>query len=143
VSPGSAKSAFSSNSGVSKRKKKTEMSRNQKLRAQKAMEKADILADRMEIKVKRSEGKSKVIQSRSKEWTDVNAKAESGKSLGFEILKDEVDDDQDQEIKPALPTRFGNDTEVPLDLETQEPLALPLRSLDIASTAKPESSTAK
>jgi hypothetical protein len=117
------------------------MSRNQKLRAQKAMEKADALADQMEIRVKRSEGKSKVIQSRSKEWTDVNQKSEVQKSLGFDLLKDEDEENKDHEIKPALPTRFGNDTEVPLDPKPQDPLLLPLRTLDISLVADPEAST--
>lgn len=63
--------------GIKKRKAPKQLSRQQKLKQQRGLERADIVKDQIEVKTKKSVGKSKVIKDRAKEWEDLNAKIEA------------------------------------------------------------------
>ncbi|KAK0720498.1 Alb1-domain-containing protein [Lasiosphaeris hirsuta] len=59
--------------GVTKRnKRKTAMSSKARLRQEKAMDRAEAVMDRTALKVERSKGHFKVIQSRKKPWEEFN-----------------------------------------------------------------------
>src|ERR1700760_558655 len=68
-----------STGGITKRRKKVQLSHSQKQRAQKALERAGVMADRLEKKVSRSEGKGKIVKDRRSDWTEFN----SAKSIGI------------------------------------------------------------
>ncbi|KAK5232762.1 hypothetical protein LTR16_012704, partial [Cryomyces antarcticus] len=53
------------NAGISKRKKQKPMSRQQRLRHQKGLERADIVIDKTEKKIAKSAIKGKVFKERS------------------------------------------------------------------------------
>ncbi|KAL2357561.1 Alb1-domain-containing protein [Cryomyces antarcticus] len=62
------------NAGISKRKKQKPMSRQQRLRHQKGLERADIVIDKTEKKIAKSAIKGKVVKERSAAWEDLNGK---------------------------------------------------------------------
>ena len=63
------------NAGVSKKKKKKQMSRQQKARQAKAMEKADANMDKLATKVKDSKARGRRVQARRAEWEELNGDA--------------------------------------------------------------------
>lgn len=65
------------NAGIQKKQKKGNMTRAQRLRHQKGLERAADVLDKREVKVVKSLGKEKNIKERSKGWEDVNG--EGGK----------------------------------------------------------------
>jgi hypothetical protein len=112
--------------------------RAQKLRAQKAIERASVVADQIGVKIQRSEGHAKVIKERSKEWDNVNTG--SGRRKGFEVLGDLADDEGNtadaEDIVLEVPKKFG-DGDVPLDHEEEGPeesVVLPLRTVGSVET---------
>ncbi|KAF1921575.1 Alb1-domain-containing protein [Ampelomyces quisqualis] len=60
------------NAGIQKKQKKGNMTRAQRLRHQKGLERAADVLDKREVKVGKSLGKEKNIKERSKGWEDVN-----------------------------------------------------------------------
>ena len=73
------------NAGITKKQKVKPLKRQQKVRQQKAMEKADAVVDKLERKVADSKARSKRIQSRAKAWDELNARpAKVEKTLGEE-----------------------------------------------------------
>jgi Alb1 domain-containing protein len=123
---------FSSTGGITKKRKKVQLKRSQIHRAQKALERADIVADRLQVKVHKSEGRSKVIKHRKKEWEDVNhgIGLVKGRKGGLELLEDMAGDTPQEYEGTVIPvaenTRYG-DGEVLLDPPEPE-IALPLRT---------------
>jgi hypothetical protein len=69
------------NAGISKKKKAKPMSRQQKLRQQRALEKADVNVDKLERKVEGSKARAKRVQHRAKGWEELNAEV-GGKKAG-------------------------------------------------------------
>ncbi|TKA79499.1 hypothetical protein B0A55_02441 [Friedmanniomyces simplex] len=61
------------NAGITKKQKAKPLKRQQKVRQQRAMEKADAVVDKLERKVADSKARSKRIQSRAKAWEELNA----------------------------------------------------------------------
>jgi hypothetical protein len=96
------------------------------------LERADIVADRLQVKVHKSEGRSKVIRHRKKEWEDVNHGIGfvKGRKGGFELLEDMAGDAPQESEGTVIPvaenTRYG-DGDVSLDPPELE-VALPLRT---------------
>ncbi|TKA42123.1 hypothetical protein B0A54_07210 [Friedmanniomyces endolithicus] len=63
------------NAGITKKQKAKPLKRQQKVRQQRAMEKADAVVDKLERKVADSKARSKRIQSRAKAWEELNAQS--------------------------------------------------------------------
>lgn len=62
------------NAAISKKKKTKQLSRQQKQRQQKALEKADVNVDKLEHKVAGSKARGKRVQARRKDWEELNEK---------------------------------------------------------------------
>ncbi|KAK4539333.1 hypothetical protein LTR36_000764 [Oleoguttula mirabilis] len=58
--------------GISKKKKGKQLTRQQKVRQLRALERADVLVDKHERKVADSKARSKKIQARAKDWEELN-----------------------------------------------------------------------
>lgn len=58
--------------GISKKKKAKQMTRQQKQRQLRALEKADVNVDKLEKKVADSKARGKRVQSRRKDWEELN-----------------------------------------------------------------------
>jgi hypothetical protein len=82
------------NAGIQKKAKKGNMTRAQRLRHQKGLERAADNLDKMQVKVVKSLGKEKNIKERSKGWEDVNGDG-SKKKKKSNTLDDEDEDDAD------------------------------------------------
>lgn len=67
------------NTGISKRKTPKQLSRQQKVRQQKALEKADIAIDKLMKKVADSNARDKKAQGRRKDWDELNQKISNNK----------------------------------------------------------------
>lgn len=89
------------NAGISKKKKVKQMSRQQKVRHQKAMEKADANLDKLATKVKDSKARARKVQARRADWQDLNeggnAVVDGAKAAEDEAEMDESDEDQDEQ----------------------------------------------
>ncbi|KAJ5620320.1 hypothetical protein N7510_004304 [Penicillium lagena] len=81
------------NSGVQKRQKKGKnMTKAQRLRQQKGLERAEAVVDQMEVKLTKSANRQKTINSRRAAWEDTNRKSTIFQALQQE--EDETDDDE-------------------------------------------------
>ncbi|CAI7593063.1 unnamed protein product [Penicillium glandicola] len=81
-------------SGVQKKQKKNDkVSRAQRLRQQKGMDRAEAVMDQLEIKKAKSLARGKTVNSRRADWEDTNRK-----TLAFAALQqDEDEDDEDDD----------------------------------------------
>ena len=105
--------------GIQKKQKKdTKMTRAQRLRYQKGLERAEENMDKLEKKRAKSVGKSKKIVERAKGWEDVNGDGtkKSKKQIAIEQLEDEEkrkerewvsDEDMDVEEETAVVEENG------------------------------------
>ncbi|RYO05641.1 hypothetical protein AA0119_g3160 [Alternaria tenuissima] len=105
--------------GIQKKQKKdTKMTRAQRLRYQKGLERAEENMDKLEKKRAKSVGKSKKIVERAKGWEDVNGDGtkKSKKQIAIEQLEDEEkrkerewvsDEDMDVEEETAAVKENG------------------------------------
>ncbi|KAJ5832459.1 hypothetical protein N7474_000770 [Penicillium riverlandense] len=81
------------NSGVQKRQKKGKnISKAQRLRQQKGMERAEAVVDQMEVKLAKSVNRQKTINSRRADWEDTNRK--SAMFLALQQQEDEADNNE-------------------------------------------------
>ncbi|EPE05038.1 hypothetical protein F503_00192 [Ophiostoma piceae UAMH 11346] len=98
--------------GVTKKQKKTgrSLSARARKRQEKGLDRAAAIIERTATKVERSKSQSRVIQSRSKEWTEINRAAKEAdiqatKKLGmFGALAggdDTNDEDDDDDVEDA------------------------------------------
>lgn len=106
------------NGGIQKKKKGKTLTHAQRMRQQKALEKADAIASRLETKVDKSKKKSKTIQARAADWEELNGKLglvkgeakdvkKTGKDVGAgQAMEDVVLPDLEQ----PLPIRSGEET---------------------------------
>ena len=60
------------NGGIAKKKKVKQLTRQQKVRQQQAMEKADALAAKLELKVADSKERAKKVKARAADWEELN-----------------------------------------------------------------------
>ncbi|KAJ5209849.1 hypothetical protein N7449_004228 [Penicillium cf. viridicatum] len=81
-------------SGIQKKQKKNDkVSRAQRLRQQKGMDRAEAVMDQLEIKKAKSLARGKTVNSRRADWEDTNRK-----TLAFNALpQDDDSDDEDDE----------------------------------------------
>ncbi|KAJ5952565.1 Ribosome biogenesis protein Alb1 [Penicillium vulpinum] len=82
--------------GVQKKNKNDKASRNQRLRHQKGMERAEAVMDQLEIKKAKSVARGKTVNSRRADWEDMNRK-----TFAFTALQQD-DDDEDDEDDDAM-----------------------------------------
>ncbi|KAJ5695855.1 hypothetical protein N7536_006267 [Penicillium majusculum] len=84
-------------SGIQKKQKKNDkVSRAQRLRQQKGMDRAEAVMDQLEIKKAKSLARGKTVNSRRADWEDTNRK-----TLAFNALQQD-DDDEDDEDDEAM-----------------------------------------
>ncbi|KAK4863039.1 hypothetical protein LT330_010621 [Penicillium expansum] len=84
-------------SGIQKKQKKNDkVSRAQRLRQQKGMDRAEAVMDQLEIKKAKSLARGKTVNSRRADWEDTNRK-----TLAFSALQQD-DDDEDDEDDEAM-----------------------------------------
>jgi len=87
------------NAGIRKKKSKP-LKRGQRLRQQKGIERADIVKEQIDTKLKKSMGKLKTIKDRRKDWLALNEKLESNGETRtvakgkFAALDDEMWEDE-------------------------------------------------
>lgn len=85
-------------SGIQKKSKKGNMTRAQRLRHQKGLERAADVLDKRQVKVVKSLGKEKNIKERSKGWEDVNGEGKKKKkTAGVDGDDDEAEQKADRE----------------------------------------------
>jgi len=72
------------NAGISKKPKAKQLTRQQKVRQQKALEKADANVDKLERKVADSKARAKRVKARAKEWEELNVEAGEKAEKGSE-----------------------------------------------------------
>ncbi|KAF7586035.1 hypothetical protein BBP40_009652 [Aspergillus hancockii] len=83
------------NAGVSKKQSKPKaMSRVQRARQQKGIERAEMVLDQLEKKVEKSVKREKNVKARRGDWEDLNCKSTV---TMFQNLKDEADDNGDDD----------------------------------------------
>ncbi|TKA64930.1 hypothetical protein B0A55_11710 [Friedmanniomyces simplex] len=78
------------NAGITKKQKVKPLKRQQKVRQQRAVEKADAVVDKLERKVADSKARSKRIQSRAKAWEELNAMSAPVKKTAAEEIAAEA-----------------------------------------------------
>ncbi|KAJ6139271.1 hypothetical protein N7471_005757 [Penicillium samsonianum] len=84
-------------SGIQKKQKKNDkVSRAQRLRQQKGMDRAEAVMDQLEIKKAKSLARGRTVNSRRADWEDTNRK-----TLAFNALQ-QADDDEDDEDDDAM-----------------------------------------
>ncbi|KAL9119902.1 MAG: hypothetical protein Q9187_003541 [Circinaria calcarea] len=102
--------------GISKRKAKSKLlSRHQRIRQEKGMQRAEAVMDKTEKKVEKSFVKGKTVKERGTAWDDLNNKIQ-GKKLkpqGKKVEEDEWEDEQvssEMDTEEVAPTQ-GNGSE--------------------------------
>ncbi|CAI7582253.1 unnamed protein product [Penicillium pancosmium] len=110
------------NIGVSKKKKNnSKITRAQRLRQQKGLERAEAVSDQLLLKRSKSIVKAKAIKTRSAEWEDTNRTASAFAALQQDDEDDEDDEDDGMaEDKPQQKPR-ANAFEAPAELEDADP----------------------
>lgn len=119
--------------GIGKRKKVKQLTRQQKARQQKALEKADAIVNKHERKVEDSKARAKRVQARSKDWEDLNqglsVKTEqTPKATTTQTDKRdgadgrEMEDVQLPDMEQSLPTQ-KREKVTPSEVQTIEPAA--------------------
>ncbi|CAG8903845.1 unnamed protein product [Penicillium egyptiacum] len=84
-------------SGIQKKQKKNDkISRAQRIRQQKGMDRAEAVMDQLEIKKAKSLARGKAVNSRRADWEDTNRK-----TLAFTALQQD-DDEEDDEDDDAM-----------------------------------------
>lgn len=105
------------NAGIQKKNKKGSMTRAQRLRHQKGLERAADNLDKMEVKVGKSLGKERTVKERSKQWEDVN---EEGKKKKKKTLKDEEEELIKRNEREWVSDEEMDDTEVAAEVNAGE-----------------------
>lgn len=100
--------------GIIKKQKKSNMTRGQRLRQQKGLERAADNMDKLEIKRLKSVGKGKVVKERAKGWEDINGDGSKKKGKSGNAF-DQLDEPQDQHKDMA----WGGDE----DMDESTPVA--------------------
>ncbi len=107
------------NAGITKKQKAKPLKRQQKVRQQRAMEKADAVVDKLERKVADSKARSKRIQSRAKAWEELNAQSASVKKTAADetVVQDAMvgaeDERQEKNMEDvAMPVPLAEDVNV-------------------------------
>ncbi|KAL1624384.1 hypothetical protein SLS56_007853 [Neofusicoccum ribis] len=84
--------------GISKKQKKKRLTHQQRVRQERAMEKADAIYDKHERKVEESKKRGRRVQERRKEWEALNGDAKP--KNGFAALHDDMEEDVEMGAAP-------------------------------------------
>ncbi|KAH7377771.1 Alb1-domain-containing protein [Pyrenochaeta sp. MPI-SDFR-AT-0127] len=97
--------------GIQKKTKKGTMTRAQRLRYQKGLERAEENAEKLELKRQKSLGSEKKIKERAKGWEDVNGVTvkKSKKTTAFDGLDEETEDKRKEREWVSDEEMDGND----------------------------------
>jgi hypothetical protein len=132
------------NAGIQKKQKKGNMTRAQRIRHEKGLERAAAVMDKRQVKVVKSLGKQDNIKERAKGWEDVNGEGKKNKKKKTISLEEAdgneaeaknmgwVDDeDMDENDATASESHAAQDGEVkgeskPVDTAVSEGIALPV-----------------
>ncbi|KAF2825545.1 hypothetical protein CC86DRAFT_323988 [Ophiobolus disseminans] len=104
------------NAGIQKKSKKGNMTRAQRLRHQKGLERAADNLDKMQVKVVKSLGKELKVKERAKGWEDVNDEGVKKKKTKKSAAVDDMDNDTEAKRKERewVSDEDMDDTEVVL-----------------------------
>ncbi|KAJ5243034.1 uncharacterized protein N7469_001361 [Penicillium citrinum] len=92
------------NAGVQKKKKENKkISRAQRLRQQKGMERAEAVLDQLEIKKAKSNNRAKTVKTRRAEWEDTNRNASAFAALQQHNADEDDDEDEDGKMTEDTP----------------------------------------
>ncbi|KOS39456.1 hypothetical protein ACN38_g9693 [Penicillium nordicum] len=87
-------------SGIQKKQKKNDkVSRAQRLRQQKGMDRAEAVVDQLEIKKAKSLARGRTVNSRRADWEDTNRKSSAFNALQQD---DDDEDNEDNEVDEAM-----------------------------------------
>ncbi|KAJ2903987.1 hypothetical protein MKZ38_009042 [Zalerion maritima] len=92
--------AAHSNAGVSKKmsKRKIMMSSKARKRHEKALDRAEAVVERTLVKVEKSKKGAKIVQSRSKDWKDINKDIPIKSKSIFDVLATQTDAPEAPEV---------------------------------------------
>ncbi|OQD74897.1 hypothetical protein PENDEC_c009G06233 [Penicillium decumbens] len=111
------------NSGIQKKQKQKKLTRAQRLRQQKGMDRAEAVLDRLEIKKAKSASRQKTVKERRGQWEELNQKSTMFAALQRDNTGDDDDDDDDDDA-------MAENTEQPKSKSNLNPVA----SANVAST---------
>ncbi|KAF2838124.1 hypothetical protein M501DRAFT_1004970 [Patellaria atrata CBS 101060] len=96
------------NASIPKRKKQKQLTRQQRLRREKGIERAEVIGERLEVKREKSGKREKRVKERSREWEVVNGKGGGAATIEFGELgtrgeegEMEVEDEWEDEREEA------------------------------------------
>ncbi|KAJ5279626.1 hypothetical protein N7478_004998 [Penicillium angulare] len=94
-------------SGIQKKQKNNQkkLSRAQRLRQQKGMDRAEAVFDQLEIKKSKSIGREKNTKARRAEWEDLNKKAARFAALQQDDAAEDDDDEDNDEMTDTAPAQ--------------------------------------
>ncbi|KAK4997310.1 hypothetical protein LTR66_003247 [Elasticomyces elasticus] len=110
------------NAGISKKKKPKQMSRQQRLRHQKGLERADVNVGKLEKKVTKSTAKSKRIKERAAAWEDLNGNIAGSTAKGHPVVAQEAVDEPTEDTDlgaTAVETPIPVLPAIPVEKNTQ------------------------
>ncbi|OAX82974.1 hypothetical protein ACJ72_02674 [Emergomyces africanus] len=95
------------NAGITKKSKSKQMTRGQRRRQEKGLERAELVLDRTEKKIAKSVGRAKLVKDRRSTWEEMNQKALAalGKSLSRDGNEDDVELMDDEGESKEMSTR--------------------------------------
>ncbi|KUL91193.1 hypothetical protein ZTR_00672 [Talaromyces verruculosus] len=119
--------AAHANAGVSKKKVNKKLTRSQRLRQQKGIERGEMLFDRLEAKVEKAKtAYSKVVSARKVQWEDLNGKqAKAAKILQQAQDNDDERMEEDEKLSSAAPI-ISNKPAVPTPVASSLPPVEPV-----------------
>ncbi|KAF4307783.1 putative oxoglutarate iron-dependent oxygenase protein [Botryosphaeria dothidea] len=97
--------------GISKKQKKKRLTHQQRVRQERAMEKADANYDKHERKVEESKRRGRRVQERRKEWEALNGDPKVKNA--FAALQESTEDDTEMDVAPK-----GSESLASLNAET-------------------------
>ncbi|KAF5855512.1 hypothetical protein ETB97_009089 [Aspergillus alliaceus] len=102
------------NAGVIKKQSKPKaMTRAQRLRQQKGIERAENILGQLDKKVEKSVGRAKIVKSRRGDWEDLNRKSTT---TLFQNLNDEAEDNDDDDamVDASVPSKKAKTQSQPI-----------------------------
>ncbi|KAJ5328337.1 hypothetical protein N7452_008727 [Penicillium brevicompactum] len=119
---GPAVLADRANAGVMKKQKKKndKVSRAQRLRQQKGMDRAEAVLDQLEIKKAKSFARARVVDGRRADWDETNRKASAFATLQQNDVDEEDDEDDDAMAEDAPPAKAPAARNV-FEMDDEEP----------------------
>ncbi|KAI7521648.1 hypothetical protein KC331_g19661 [Hortaea werneckii] len=106
------------NAAIGKKKKSKQLSRQQKQRQQKALEKADVNVDKLQSRIADSKARGKRVQARRKDWEELNENLGDGQKKRVGAAGEE-----EQVSRPRVEmedVELQGETELPANIKVAE-----------------------